>query len=99
MQVSGDYSGAMPPDPALASRGPEKSPQGHVDSAQQVVAAEVMPGAGRPSSARITRTPVPEGLGAAGLHVLHPVRMGNRDLVFPPAETTQKMAKYVKKWN
>ena len=74
MQVSGDYSGAMPPAP----RGPEKSPQGHVDSVLQVVAAEVMPGAGRPTSAGIIRTPAPEGLGATGLHVPHPVRVCNR---------------------
>ena len=81
MQVSGDYSGAMPPPPTPASCGPEKSPQGHVDSVLQVVAPEVMPGAGRPTSAGITRTPAPEGLGAAGVHVPHPVRVGNRGLV------------------
>lgn len=58
-------------------RGPEESPQGHTDSIQPVVAAEVMPGAGRPTSAGITRTCSPtRGAGGTGLHVLHPVRRG-----------------------
>lgn len=57
--------------------GPEESPQGHADSVQPVVAAEVMPGAGRPTSTGITRTCSRTGrAGGAGLHVSHPVRVG-----------------------